>query len=108
MNKSEIKISASIMCIDWLNAGAELKVLEKNHIDYLHWDVSDGLFVPDFIMGSSIINRFRENSTLSSDYHLMAEEPSRLFDTFQINPGDIFTIHLESSRNLLELSRTEF
>ena len=88
------------MCIDWLNAGAQLKTLEREGIDWLHWDVIDGRFAPDFTMGSSIIKRFRESSKLPSDYHLMVEEPSRLFDAFDISPGDTFTIHQECCRNL--------
>ena len=99
-SKNNVEISASIMCIDWLHAGRQLKILEKHDIDYLHWDVIDGRFAPDFTMGSSIINNFRENSNLRSDYHLMVEEPNQLFDNFSIAPGDIFTIHQECCRNL--------
>ena len=88
------------MCIDWLHAGNQLKILEEQQVDYLHWDVIDGRFAPDFTMGSSIINKFRENSNQTSDYHLMVEEPSQLFDYFNITPGDIFTIHQECCRNL--------
>jgi len=95
-----VAISASIMCIDWLNAGAQLRQLEKLGIDYLHWDVIDGRFALDFTMGSSIIAKFREATRLPSDYHLMVEEPSRLFDSFEITPGDVFTIHQECCRNL--------
>lgn len=95
-----IKFSASLMCIDWLDAGKQLTALEQLDIDYLHLDVIDGRFVPDFTMGSSIINVFREHSTLPSDYHLMVEEPSRLFNSFQVGPRDIYTIHQECSRNL--------
>ena len=100
LSKNNVEISASIMCIDWLHAGRQLKILEKHDIDYLHWDVVDGRFAPDFTMGSSIINNFRENSNLRSDYHLMVEEPNQLFDNFSITSGDIFTIHQECCRNL--------
>jgi ribulose-phosphate 3-epimerase len=96
----EVEISASIMCIDWLHAAKQLKILEQQNIDYLHWDVIDGRFAPDFTMGSSIINKFVEHSNIPSDYHLMVEEPSKLFDTFNIQPGNIFTIHQECCRNL--------
>ena len=97
---AEVEISASIMCIDWLHAARQLKILEKQDIDYLHWDVIDGRFAPDFTMGSSIINKFRENSNLQSDYHLMVEEPGSIFNSFSVAPGDIFTIHQECCRNL--------
>ena len=96
----KVEISASIMCIDWLQAGKQLKILEEQEIDYLHWDIIDGRFAPDFTMGSSIINKFRENTNKPSDYHLMVEEPSKLFDNFNVTPGDIFTIHQECCRNL--------
>ena len=95
-----VALSASIMCVDWLNAGEQLIQIENNGIDYLHLDIIDGNFAPDFTMGSSIIDVFRENSTLPSDYHLMVEEPGRLFASFSISPNDNYTIHQESSRNL--------
>ena len=95
-----VVLSASIMCVDWLNAGKQLVQIENNGIDYLHVDIIDGNFAPDFTMGSSIIDIFRDNSTLPSDYHLMVEEPSRLFESFSVSPNDNYTIHQESSRNL--------
>lgn len=98
--KDTVQISASMMCIDWLNTKEQLATLEKHNIDYLHWDVVDGRFAPDFTMGSSIINSFRANTKIQSDYHIMAEEPSNLFDSFECTPGDVFTIHQECSRNL--------
>ncbi len=88
------------MCIDWLDAGRQLRILDEQNIDYLHFDVIDGRFAPDFTMGSSIINRFRANSRLPSDYHLMVDEPNRLFPAFQVQEGDTFTIHQECCRNL--------
>lgn len=95
-----VTLSASLMCIDWLHAASQIKQLENSSVDYLHLDIIDGKFAPDFTMGSSIINTFREHCKLPSDYHLMAEEPARLFEAFQVNPNDIYTIHQESSRNL--------
>lgn len=95
-----VAISASMMCVDWLNAGAQLQKLHDMRVEYLHWDVIDGWFAPDFCMGTSIINAFRAHATILSDYHLMVEEPARLFDAFEITPGDMFTIHQECCRNL--------
>ena len=39
-----IELSASLMCLDWLNAGQQLSQLEENGIDYLHLDIIDGNF----------------------------------------------------------------
>ena len=95
-----VEISASMMCINWLNAKEDLLALKDGGINYLHWDILDGEFVPDFTMGSSIIAPFRDFMKIQSDFHLMVEEPNRLFNSFPVEKGDVFTIHQECSRNL--------
>ena len=95
-----IKFSASVMCFDWINVAKQIKELEGLEIDYMHIDIIDGNFVPDFTMGSSIINSLRDNTKLSFYYHLMVEEPRRIFDSLNIKDKDILTIHQEASKNL--------
>ena len=43
------------MCVDWLKAGEQIQELEESGCDYLHLDIIDGNFAPDFTMGSSRI-----------------------------------------------------
>ena len=100
MVSKNLEISASAMCFDWKNVDKELTELIENKIDYLHFDFIDGIFAPDFGLGTSIVNSIRENVSTPADYHLMVEEPSRLFDSFKFSKGDILTIHQECSRNL--------
>lgn len=88
------------MCADWLNLKNQIKELEENNIDYIHYDVIDGIYAPDFTMGSSIIDTVKSATKLPSHYHLMVEEPMRIFDRFKLNSNDIFTIHQETSKNL--------
>ena len=86
--------------MNWLDLTQELLELENTEIDYLHVDIIDGEFAPDFTMGSSIVNLIRKNTKIKFDYHLMVEEPSRVFNAFPTNDVDYFSIHQESSRNL--------
>lgn len=95
-----IELSASIMCADWLYLNEQIIELEQNDIDYIHYDIVDGIFAPDFTMGTAIINTIRENTKLRGHYHLMVEEPMRLFSNFELNKNEIFTIHQETSKNL--------
>ena len=95
-----IKLSASRMCADWLNLKNQIIDLEKNDIDYMHYDVVDGLYAPDFTMGTTIIDTVREFTKLPGHYHLMVEEPMRIFDNFKLSKNEIFTIHQETSKNL--------
>ena len=95
-----IELSASLMCANWLSLKEQILSLEENAIDYMHYDIADGIYAPDFTMGSSIINTVKENTKLPGHYHLMVEEPMRLFENFDLNKNEIFTIHQETSKNL--------
>ena len=98
--KKKIKISASVMCANWMCLKEDVKVLEAEGIDYIHYDVMDGFFAPDYCLGSNIINVIRRNTVIPSDYHLMVEEPARILDNFEPKDGDMLSIHYEACRNL--------
>lgn len=98
--KKKIKISASIICANWMCLKEDLAQLEEHGIDYLHYDVMDGFFCPDYCLGTQIISVIKENTILASDYHLMVEEPSRMFNNFKAKGGDLLTIHYEACKNL--------
>lgn len=96
----KIKFSASAMCFDWLNVKKQLDEIEKLNLDFLHIDIIDGNFIPDFTMGSSIINSIRNGTKMPFYYHLMVDEPRRIFDSLNIKKKDILAIHQEASKNL--------
>ncbi len=87
------------MCINWNKVGEEL-IQISNRVDFFHWDILDGSFAPDFTMGSSIINTIREEFPKRGDYHLMVEEPSRLYNSLGFKEGDRVCVHVECSKNL--------
>ena len=87
------------MCVNWLEAKKELDVIEDK-VNYFHWDLVDGCFAPDFTMGSSIINSIRAQYPHKGDFHLMIDEPSRLFSSFNLQEGDRVCIHVECCKNL--------
>lgn len=99
-NSAHPLLSASMMCANWLNLKNDLDEIHDLGIHRLHIDVIDGSFAPDFTMGSSIINLIRRYSTLPIEFHMMVESPTRFLRAFEFVPGDIFTMHQESSRSL--------
>ena len=44
-------VSASVLSADMLSLGDEIKKLEKNGIEMLHFDVMDGIFVNNITFG---------------------------------------------------------
>ncbi|MBI5787928.1 MAG: ribulose-phosphate 3-epimerase [Candidatus Schekmanbacteria bacterium] len=96
----KIKISASIMCANWMRLEEDIRILEEEKVDYIHYDIMDGFFAPDYCLGTNIINVIRQNTSIPADYHLMVEEPSRILNNFTPEKDALLSIHYEACRNL--------
>jgi ribulose-phosphate 3-epimerase len=96
----DVKISTSIMCADFLHLGEAVKELEAAGADYLHFDIMDGHFVPNFTMGPDILKSIRGETDIPFDTHLMVYEPERYIETFIQAGSDLVVIHVEACRHL--------
>lgn len=95
MEKS--KISASMMCADLVNLKETIKIFEKENVEYLHIDIMDGEFVPNFGLGVDYIRGLRELTNIPLDLHLMVKDPEYKFQWIGIAATDIVSIHYEST-----------
>ena len=93
-------ISPSMMCADFANLSECVKKLEQENIEYLHIDVMDGDFVPNFTLGPDFINALRKITDIPMDIHLMINNPERHIDTFKLREGDIVAVHYEATKHL--------
>lgn len=98
MRKSEI--SASMMCSNLIDLKETIKIFEEEKIEYLHIDVMDGEFVPNFGLGVDYIKNLRELTDIPLDIHLMIARPEYKFRWVGINPTDIVSIHYESTTQI--------
>lgn len=99
-------ISASIMCADIMNLKPHLIDLEKSGCDYIHVDIMDGTFVPNYTLGTELIRRLHQDTRIPLDIHLMVEKPEEKLDYFELFPQDIVSVHVESTKNILEIINT--
>lgn len=95
MHKS--KISASMMCADLVHLKESISTFEQEHVEYLHIDVMDGEFVPNFGLGVDYIRGLRELTNIPLDLHLMVKDPEYKLQWIGIAPTDIVSIHYEST-----------
>lgn len=93
-------ISASMMCANLLELKKDLRLLENAKVDYLHVDIMDGEFVPNYSLGTDFIKLLRRNSAILLDIHLMIEKPDIKIDYLEIMSGDCVSIHAESCTHL--------
>ncbi len=97
---NELKISASLMCADLSRLGEETAELEQAGVDWLHFDIMDGNFVPNLTFGPDIVRNLRPLSKLPFDVHLMVHEPIRYLDRFIEAGADILVVHAEACAHL--------
>ncbi len=79
-----------------LNLEKEIKRLEKNGIEMLHFDVMDGLFVPNITYGLPVLEQVRKVTDLTLDVHLMIADPLKYARRFAEAGADIISFHVES------------
>ena len=95
-----VKVSTSMMCADFLNIGQAVKELEAAEADYLHFDIMDGSFVPNFTLGPDMMKSIKRVTDIPFDTHLMINEPGRYIETFIEAGSDLVVIHAEACRYL--------
>lgn len=93
-------LAPSMLSADFKVLGEELKTTEENGAKYIHYDVMDGMFVPNLSFGPGILKSIRPASTLVHDVHLMIEEPIRYIESFAKASADIITVHIEACKDL--------
>ncbi len=93
-------LSPSLLSSDFGNLQNELHALEQAGLTWVHWDVMDGLFVPNITFGPPVIKKLRAASSLFFDVHLMIKQPERYIDAFVDAGADLICIHAEATLHL--------
>ena len=93
-------LSPSLLSSDFGCLAEELAALEAADLKWVHWDVMDGLFVPNITLGPLVIKALRKRSTLFFDVHLMIERPERYLAEFIDAGADLVCVHAEATVHL--------
>ena len=76
-------LAPSMLSADFKELGKELRIIEENGAQYLHFDVMDGMFVPNISFGIPVLASIRPATKMICDAHLMVTEPIRYIEAFK-------------------------
>ena len=93
-------LAPSILAADFKELGKEIRTIEENGAQYLHFDVMDGMFVPSISFGVPVLESIRPATKLVCVAHLMVTEPIRYVEAFAKAGADLITVHLEACEDI--------
>jgi ribulose-phosphate 3-epimerase len=93
-------ILPSLLMCDFGRLADEVQKLEAAGVVGLHLDVMDGVFVPNFTYGITIVEAINRVTELPLDVHLMMVQPEKYISQFVDAGADILTVHAEATDNL--------
>lgn len=77
-----------------------IKELNTTTTDYIHIDVMDNIFVPNYQLPIDEVNKLGQYSQKPFDIHLMIINPIEYINKLTINNIKCITIHLEINENI--------
>lgn len=95
-----VLIAPSLLSADFADLAKAAHAAAEAGAEFLHFDVMDGVFVPNITFGPQAVRALRHHSDAVFDVHLMIVQPERYIEEFAQAGADIITVHAEASVHL--------
>jgi ribulose-phosphate 3-epimerase len=93
-------IAPSILSADFNNLGNDIEMINRSEAGFIHFDVMDGVFVPNISFGIPVIEHVNKIARKPLDVHLMIVNPDALIGSFVRAGASIITVHYEACTHL--------
>lgn len=93
-----IKIAPSVLSADFLHLEKDVDIVNK-YADILHFDVMDGVFVPNISFGFPVIEAISKKAEKPMDVHLMIVQPERYVERFVQAGASMISFHLNATED---------
>ncbi|MCI9068060.1 MAG: ribulose-phosphate 3-epimerase [Lachnospiraceae bacterium] len=93
-------LSPSILAADFTRLGEQISETVRAGAEYIHFDVMDGMFVPQISFGMPVLETIRGCTDKVFDVHLMIQDPGRYIEAFAEAGADLITVHAEACTHL--------
>ena len=89
-------IAPSLLSADKEHLKDEIKKVEALGCEYIHWDIMDGIFVPNKSFPVSAVKENAKCHKMVNDVHIMVADPMKVAPEFIEAGADIVTFHYEA------------
>lgn len=89
-------VAPSVLAMDFSDMKTQLKRIAVGGAKWIHYDVMDGVFVPNISFGPDLMAQIKKHSEGFMDVHLMISDPVKYFDVFIEKGAQAITFHIES------------
>lgn len=93
-----IKIAPSIASADQSNLQWAVETADQAGADLIHFDIEDGVFIPNLTFGAKTVRQLRPFSDNPFDVHLQVQDPERYFEPMIAAGADVITFRVEATR----------
>jgi ribulose-phosphate 3-epimerase len=93
-------IAPSILSANFNHLAADIEMINESEADWIHFDVMDGVFVPNISFGIPVIEHVSRIAAKPLDVHLMIVSPDHFIVPFARAGASVITVHLEACTHL--------
>ncbi len=95
-----VLIAPSILPADFSRLGEECLALQEAGVDRIHWDIMDGVFVPNLTVGPDVVASIRPLLSIDFEAHLMVVDPDLLAPLYIEAGCSTILVHAEACTHL--------